>query len=344
MRASSVWKQTILASALALGIVACGPEQSADPTPASGTTAKQSEMHASTVVPWEGYPFVPRFVEINGSQLHYIDEGQEEGQVYLFLHGNPTSSYLWRNVVPIVAESGRAIAVDNIGFGRSDKPDIDYTFIDHSEYIEGFINKLDLKNIILVIHDWGSALGFDYARRHPDHVKGIVFMEAILGGGSLSDLPEPMKSFFTGLRTPGIGEEMVIEQNVFIEQGLFAGMKRHLSEGEKDAYRQPFLDKESRYPILVWPRQIPFDGEPADTAARINTYMAWLPTSDLPKLHLYVTPGTADTPALAASLDAQWSSIESQFLGEGFHFLQEDHAEAIGHAIVEWSSRQFDPE
>lgn len=321
-------------AALCLGAIAlagCSPSGDRQP----GAEATQ----ASEV--WHDYPFKSHYQEVLGSNLHYIDEGDPDGQVFLFLHGNPTSSYLWRNIVPIVAQSGRAIAVDNIGFGMSDQPDLDYTFVEHAEYIGGFIDALGLKDVILVIHDWGSGLGFDYAARHPDNVKGIVFMESILGVGSIEDLPEEMRDVFSLFRTPVAGWFLVQVQNAFIDQGLQQSVIRTLSEEEMDAYREPFATWGSRKPILVWPRQIPFDGEPADVAARVKAYSDWVPSSAMPKLHLYVDPGTIGSPAIAKAMEDEWENLDSKFLGKGGHFLQEDHAEAIGNAIVAWQAKHF---
>ena len=227
---------------------------------------------------WADYPFQSHYVTVNGSKMHYIDEGDPDGPVFLFLHGNPTSSYLWRNIAPIVAASGaRVIAVDNIGFGASDRPDIGYTFLEHADYIEGFIQTMGLSDITLVIHDWGSALGFDYAYRHQDNVKGIVFMEAIYHIPSFAALEPLPKRLFTAFRTKGVGELMVMGGNGFVERVLPLSIVRELSEDEMNAYREPFPSFGSRLPTLVWPRQIPFDGEPEEVAERVRPYADWLP-------------------------------------------------------------------
>jgi haloalkane dehalogenase len=290
---------------------------------------------------WADFPFESHYVNVLGSDLHYIDEGDADGQVFLFLHGNPTSSYLWRNIVPIVAAEGRAIAVDNVGFGGSDRPDIGYTFIEHAEYLDAFIEELDLQNIILVIHDWGSAMGFDYAFRNPDRVRGIVFMEAIMGIPSIADLPDQMRTAFTGMRTPVIGEFTVQMQNMFIEVGMPGGVVRQLSEFEHNAYREPFPTWASRKAVLVWPREIPFDGSPENTAARVRAFSDWLPTSPHPKLHLYVTGGALTAPGAAEAMQESWTNITSEMLGEGRHYVQEDHPDAIGKAIVDWHQSTF---
>jgi len=295
---------------------------------------------------WADYPYESHYVSVNGSKMHYIDVGPADGPVFLFLHGNPTSSYLWRKTVSVVAASGaRVIAVDNIGFGASDRPDIGYTFIEHAAYIDGFIAQLGLRDITLVIHDWGSALGFDYAFRNPDNVQGLVFMEAITQvPPPMSDL-EPVPRVMFGLfRTPGIGEFLVMGLNGFIDQVLPMSVIRELSEAEMAAYREPFPSLGSRLPVLVWPRQIPFGGKPADVAARVEAYAQWLPTSRVPKLFFHVDPGALIDEAAAQDIIESWTNIEGVDLGEGLHFIQEDHGDAIGAAIVDWHGRmQPDP-
>ncbi len=291
---------------------------------------------------WAHYPFESHYVTVNGSSMHYIDEGPSDGPVFLFLHGNPTSSYLWRDVVPVVAASGgRAIAVDNIGFGASDRPDLTYTFAEHADYIEGFIEAMGLTDVTLVIHDWGSALGFDYAYRHQDNVKGIVFMEAIYRIGSLSEMDPVPKNMFTAMRTRGVGEFLVMGLNGFVDQILPLSIVREMSEEEMDAYREPFPSFGSRYPLLVWPREIPFDGSPEATADRMRPFIEWLPTSSVPKLMLYFEPGALISPAVAEGILETWNNVDGEFLGDGIHFVQEDHGPEIGAAVVEWYETQF---
>lgn len=288
---------------------------------------------------WADYPFTSHYVEVNGSSMHYIDEGNADGPVFLFLHGNPTSSYLWRDVVPVVAASGaRAIAVDLIGFGASDRPDIGYRFAEHSVYLDGFIDALELENITLVIHDWGSGLGFDYAHRNPDNIRGIAFMEAIVRMGDMAALPESAQTIFTLFRTPVAGEFMVQPMNMFIEQALPGSVVRTLTEDEMNAYREPFPTWGSRLPVLVWPREIPFGGTPIDVAHRVNSYADWLPESEFPKLLLKFEPGAILRGDVIEEIESTWQNLTSVHIGEGLHFVQEDHGEAIGQAIVEWSN------
>ena len=297
--------------------------------------AEKPERQMSEV--WADYPFESHYVSVNGSKMHYIDEGSADGPVFLFLHGNPTSSYLWRDVVPVVAASGaRAIAVDNIGFGASDRPDIGYTFAEHADYIDGFIEAMGLTDVTLVIHDWGSALGFDYAYRHQDNVKAIAFMESIHRIASMADLEPLPKRLFTAFRTRGVGELFVMGGNGFVEKVLPLSIVRELSDDEMNAYREPFPTFGSRYPTLVWPRQVPFDGSPEDVAARVREFGGWLSTSTVPKLLLYFEPGVLIEKAEAEKIGRGWANTEAKFLGDGIHFVQEDHAAEIGAAIVEW--------
>lgn len=274
------------------------------------------------------FPFTSRYVEVLGSRMHYIDEGQ--GNVVLFLHGNPTSSYLWRNIVPYVSNDYRAIAVDLIGMGKSDKPDIDYTFFDHARYLESFIQALGLTDVILVLHDWGSGLGFYYASRHERNVKGLAFMEAIYRER------ESMGELFARFRTPGVGEDLLINQNLFVEQVLPGSVIRGLTDIEMRYYREPFLDPASRKPVLQWPRQLPLGGEPEDVVAAINMYQKWLTETPIPKLLLAATPGALITQPDVVWLQDNLSELTVINIGAGRHFIQEDNPHAIGQALFSW--------
>jgi len=304
--------------------------------------AHKQPSKPSLPVPSADFPFTSKFVEVLGSRMHYIDEG--EGDPILFLHGNPTSSYLWRNVIPFLKNQGRAIAVDNIGFGKSDKPDIGYTFAEHRRYLEAFIAKLGLKNITLVIHDWGSALGFDYASRNAANVKGVAFMEAIVPPvfpmESYEKMGPQMGPLFRAMRDPVKGPKMIIEKNMFIEELMpNAGVMRSLSEVEMNAYRAPFLDPATRKPILVWPLQLPIGGVPADVTQSMLAYGEWMIGTEVPKLHLYASPGALNPPALSAHFASSLKNIETAYVGLGTHFIQEDNPEAIGRAIADWHRR-----
>jgi haloalkane dehalogenase len=237
------------------------------------------------------FPFESNYLEVLGSQMHYIDEG--EGDTILFIHGNPTSSYLWRNIIPYVEPYGRAIAVDLIGMGKSDKPDIGYRFVDHAKYLEAFIEKLDLNNITLVVHDWGSALGFNYAMQNEDNVKGIAFMEAFLMPLTWNGFPENVKEIFQTIRTPESGYDLIVNKNFFVEQLLPNAILRNLTEEEMNQYREPFKTVESRKPTWVWPNEIPIDGKPADVHKIVTDYNQWLQETELPKLLFYAYPGVS---------------------------------------------------
>lgn len=287
------------------------------------------------------FPFEKKFVTVDGSKIAYVDEGA--GPAVLFLHGNPTSSYLWRNIIPYVIDDHRAIAVDLIGMGDSDKPDIGYTFDEHAAYVDGFIEALDLNDITLVIHDWGSALGMQYARLNEDNIRGVAFMEAIIPPGLPAESYEAMGDFtgtmFKALRTPGFGEELVLRHNFFVESvlGVFASGRR-LTEAELDHYRRPFQTPESRFPTLQWPREVPIAGEPANVAAMVEANGAWLFETDLPKLFLHAQPGALLPPPAAEFVIANAKNITAVDLGPGSHFVQESSPHAIGEALSSWLS------
>lgn len=283
-------------------------------------------------------PFVRKYIEVLGSRMAYIDEGQ--GEVLVFLHGNPASSYLWRNVVPHLTPSYRCVAPDLIGMGRSDKPDISYRFVDHARYIAAFLDALQLERITFVLHDWGSALGFDWAMRHPERVHGLAFLEAILTPvPSWDTFPEGARETFQGFRTPGVGERLVYEENVFIERMLPGSIVRTLSEAELDHYRAPFREPSSRKPMLVWPRELPIAGEPADVIAIVESYRAALTRSNIPKLLLTGDPGGLIRAPLIAWCKQNLPNLEVVQVGAGIHYLQEDSPDAIGGSVAAWRGR-----
>ncbi len=295
-----------------------------------------SEQEETTPEISAEFPFESKYVEVLGSKMHYIDEGQ--GDPILFLHGNPTSSYLWRNVIPYVSDDGRVIAVDLIGMGKSDKPDIDYSFDDHARYLNAFIEELELKDVTLVIHDWGSGLGFNYAANNEDNIKGIAFMEALLMPmPSYDAMPsQEMIEMFKNFRTPGIGEEMIMNQNIFVEQLLPSMILRELSEEELDYYSEPYPTPESRKPVWKWPNEIPIGGEPKNTHDIISSYNQWLQTTETPMLMIYATPGV-----IGNEMAVQWATenlmnLKTVNVGPGLHFIQEDAPDEIGEAISDW--------
>jgi haloalkane dehalogenase len=280
------------------------------------------------------FPFESKYVEIDGSQIHYIDEGA--GDPILFLHGNPTSSYLWRNIIPYLVPHGRCIALDLIGMGKSDKPDIDYRFFDHYKYVEGFIEKLELSNLTLVVHDWGSALGFQYAMRHENNMKGIAFMEAILKPVKWEDFPNDFRMGFKLFRTPGIGWLMISVMNMFVTQILPQAIVRKLSEEEKTYYAAPYQTVQSRKPVRQWPCEIPIEGKPADVHEVISNYNQKLQESEVPKLLFFATPG-----GIIDSKTVDWckqnlKNLQVVDIGQGIHFLQEDNPHVIGEELAKW--------
>ena len=274
---------------------------------------------------------------VKGYDMRYVETG--EGEPIVFLHGNPTSSYLWRDIIPHCEPLGRCIAPDLIGMGDSQKlspsgPD-SYRFVEHRDYLDALLDHLGVHdNVTLVLHDWGSALGFDWANRHRTAVKGIVYMEAIVRTLSWDEWPRSMKPIFEGFRSPA-GDAMVLDNNVFIEQVLPASIMRKLSEEEMAEYRRPFFNPgEDRRPTLTWPRQIPIEGEPADVAAIVDSYSQWLSQSDLPKLFINAEPG-AILRGPARDFCRTWPN-QSEVTVDGIHFIQEDSPNEIGRAIVNW--------
>ena len=283
------------------------------------------------------FPYESRYVEVLGSNMHYVEEGV--GDPILFLHGNPTSSYLWRNVMPYLVPQGRVIALDLIGMGKSEKPDIEYIYDDHVRYVEGFIEALDLKNITFVIHDWGSALGLDISSRHEANVIGVAFMEAMVPPAMPWSFMPPENSMFHELRNPEIGPNLIYEQNFFVETGLPGGVVRDLTEEEMAYYRAPYVTPEARKPTLVWPNEVPFADGPQRNVDLMNRYGAWMSETDMPFLLLYVSPGAIISPETAAAIVEQTRNIESHYLGIGRHFIQEDHPHKIGRAVADWRRR-----
>ncbi len=265
------------------------------------------------------------------SEIAYIDTGQ--GDPIVFLHGNPTSSYLWRNIIPHLENNGRCLAPDLIGMGQSGKnPAGSYRFVDHARYLDAWFDTLNLTNVTLVIHDWGSALGFHWAYRHPRRVKAIAYMEAIVRPLTWDEWPEAARNIFQAMRSPA-GEEIVLQKNVFIERILPASVLRPLTEVEMNAYRKPFLQPgETRRPMLTWPREIPIDGHPPDVYEIVSSYANWLahnPT--LPKLFINADPGIILT-GPQREFCRTWPN-QQEVTVKGLHFIQEDSPDEIGQAI-----------
>ena len=311
-----------------------GPPAGSAP-PAPSPSSPMAPPKSSAPAPSANYSYEPHYADVHGSRMHYIDVGH--GDPILFLHGNPTWSYLWRNVIPHLRPLGRCIAPDLIGMGRSDKPDIQYTFADQSQYLEGFITKMGLDNITLVIHDWGSILGFHYAMQHPDQIKGIAFMEALLKPyATWDDFPAPLRETFQQFRTPEVGWQLIGPHNVFLDQLLPLNVIRKLSDKEINYYHEPFRQVESRRPIWQFANQLPIGGQPADVAEAAAAYSRLLQGSAVPKLLLYAEPG-----AITTQPDIDWArqnlpNLEAVSIGPGIHFYQEDNPDGIGQALATW--------
>jgi len=282
-------------------------------------------------------PLTKQYLTVNGKQMAYNEQG--EGDAVVFLHGNPTSSYLWRNIIPHVSGKARCIAPDLIGQGDSDKlddtgPD-SYRFVEHREYLDGLLDQLDLgDHVTFVIHDWGSALGFDWANRHRDRIAGIAFMEALVRPVTWDEWPEAATPIFQGFRSEA-GEQMVMEKNLFVEAVLPGSIIRDLSDEEMNEYRRPFVEPEHRRPTLTWPRQIPLGGEPADVVAIAQRYAEWLSESDIPKLFVNAEPGAILTGPVRDWVRSSWPNL-TEVTVAGNHFLQEDSPHEIGQAVAAW--------
>jgi haloalkane dehalogenase len=278
-----------------------------------------------------------QYRNVNGKRMAYVDEGG--GDAIVFAHGNPTSSYLWRNVMPHLEGLGRLVAADMIGMGGSGKlspsgPDR-YNYAEQRDYLFALWDALDLGDkVTLVLHDWGSVLGFDWANQYRDRVQGIAFMEAIVTPMTWSEFPNDVREVFQGFRSPA-GERMVLEQNIFVESVLPAQIRRQLSDGEMDHYRRPFANPgEDRRPTLSWPRNVPIDGEPADVVSVVNDYSSWLANSDVPKLFINAEPG-AVVHGRIRELIRSWPHLTETTVS-GVHFVQEDSPDEIGAAVAEF--------
>ena len=292
-------------------------------------------------MPISAQPFAQKkFATVNGRRMAYIDEGA--GDAIVFQHGNPTSSYLWRNIMPHCAGLGRLIACDLIGMGDSDKlPDSGpqrYTYAEQREYLFALWDQLALGDrIVLVIHDWGSALGFEWASRNAKRVAGIVYMEALVTPVTWADWPENARRAFQGFRSEG-GEDMILAKNMFVERVLPGSVLRKLSDEEMAEYRRPFLEPgESRRPTLTWPRQIPVEGEPADVVTVVEDYSAWLAKSDVPKLFINAEPGSILV-GRQREVCRAWRN-QQEITVKGLHFLQEDSPDEIGEAVADFVRR-----
>ena len=282
-------------------------------------------------------PLTKRYQAVDGKRIAFHERG--EGNAIVFLHGNPTSSYIWRNVVPHVADKGRCIAPDLIGHGDSDKLDDSgphsYSFLEHRRYLGGLLEQLDLGDgVTLVLHDWGSALGFDWARRHPERIAGIAYMEAFVKPLTWDEWPDLARPVFQALRSPA-GDELILEKNLFVESILPRGIVRELSEAEMAEYRRPFAARgEDRRPMLSWPRELPIDGEPAEVVEIVETYAQWLAQTEIPKLFINAEPG-ANIRDPQRVFCRSWPS-QTEVTIPGIHYIQEDHPDLISSALRAW--------
>jgi haloalkane dehalogenase len=279
-------------------------------------------------------------VAVLDTEMAYVDAGR--GKPVVFLHGNPTSSFLWRKVIPHVQGVGRCLAPDLVGMGQSEKaPSGSYRFVDHARYLDAWFEKMELtREVTLVVHDWGSALGFHWAHRHPERVAGLVYMEGIVRPVTWAEWPENARKVFQGMRSPA-GEEMVLQKNVFVDRILPASVLRTMTDEEMDVYRAPFREAgESRRPTLTWPREIPVEGQPADVVEIVDAYGRWLSESDVPKLFINANPGSILVGAQREFCRA-WPN-QDEVTVKGVHFIQEDSPLEIGQAIRTFVGRRSD--
>jgi haloalkane dehalogenase len=321
-----------LLATLAMATIGCGEpaaiRQVAPETPAS-TPTREITMHTSKIL---------------DSTIVHREAGR--GPAIVFLHGNPASSFVWRNVLPPVAERARVLAPDLIGMGASGKPDIGYRFADHARYLDAWLDALALREVVFVGYDWGGSLAMDYAARHPDRVRGLVVFETFLRPLQWSEWTPQGAELFRALRTPGVGEKMVLEQNQFLERSLVNGVIRALGKEERAAYFAPFPDPASRRPVLQWPREIPIDGEPADVTAAVVRYDEWLASSTAtPKLLLTFAPAEGkqpsptSRPAIVEWAKSNIANLEVAALGPAGHHAPEDQPDAIAQSILGWLDR-----
>ena len=302
----------------------------------SGAAPKKPQENRIPMISAE-FPYEKQFQEVNGKRIAYVDVG--EGDPIVLLHGNPTSSYLWRNVIPELKGCGRIIVPDLIGQGDSEKLPASegadrYSFLVAYDYLSGLFAALGLtNNVTFVIHDWGSGLGFHWAKNHPDAVKGIAYMEAIVKPVSWEDWPESARGIFQGFRSEK-GEELVLNRNMFVEAVLPSAVIRDLGEKEMEHYRAPFSTPEDRQPTLNWPRHIPIEGEPAHMVELVSEYAEWMAGNDLPKLFINADPGSILV-GPQREFCRSWPN-QTEITVSGAHFVQEDSPAEIGQAVARW--------
>lgn len=275
-------------------------------------------------------------LDVLNSTMAYREAGDADAPVALFLHGNPTSSYIWRNIIPLVAPVAHCIAPDLIGFGQSGKPDIEYRFADHVRYLDAFIERAGISSAFVIAQDWGTALAFHLAARRPEFIRGLAFMEFIWPMPSWDDFHADARETFRKFRTPGVGEQMILEGNAFVEHVLPGATLRKLTDEEMAVYRAPFPTRQSRRPTWRLPNELPVAGEPADVYATLEQAHLALAQSSYPKLFFTANPGALVSPAVAERFATKLKNCRVVKLGAGAHYLQEDHPAAIGAAVKDW--------
>jgi len=275
-------------------------------------------------------------INVLGSTMAYRELGDPEAPVALFLHGNPTSSYIWRNILPLVAPVAHCVAPDLIGFGQSGKPEIEYRFVDHVRYLDAFLDRAEISSAFVIAQDWGSALAFHLAARRPEFIRGLAFMEFTRPMPSWNDFHPDQIETFQKFRTPGVGEEMILQGNAFVEGVLPAATVRKLTEEEMSVYRAPFPTPESRRPTWRFPNELPIEGKPADVYSIIEEAHRALKQSSYPKLLFAGDPGALTSPAFAETFAKGLKNCRLVRLSSGLHYLQEDHPDVIGANIKEW--------
>jgi haloalkane dehalogenase len=300
-------------------------------------------------VPSTEFPFEYKFVEVEGANIAYIDEGQ--GDPIVFLHGAPEQMYIWRNLIPYVQPYGRVIAFDHIGHGLSDKPDVKYELPDYVKYTEAFFEKMNLKNVTLVIHDWGTVIGLDYAARHPENVRGIAMMEALCAPfypiddrqAALKRVGKAGAVHHYELYKGDPAWDLAVNQNMFIEQVMQLHTFRELTQREMETYRDPFRKPEWRKPLYMWAREVGIEGDVPHTDKVMERYNKWLLEKTIPTLEVYGFPGE-----VTEEWDVRWrvermKNHETAFIGVALHFVQEDQPEQVGRAIADWYRRNLAP-
>jgi len=281
------------------------------------------------------FPYASKYVEVNGSKMHYIEQGN--GDPIIFLHGIPTWSYLWRNIIPFLSPYARCIAVDLIGLGKSDKPEIDYTVSDHINYFEGFIEALGLENMTLVMHAWGSVIGLDYAMHHEDKIKALAFMESQIRPSTTKEMVSlPIQELTSIIDMPDGGYDIIMNSNYFINKVLPAGILRKLTNTEIQAYQMPFQTAESCKPLWQYLQDLPLGKGPSKTVDLIANYSKKLEQSQLPKLMLYAVPGFITTIDTVIWAKEHLPNLRQVDIGEALHYAQESNPQLIGEELRDW--------